>query len=144
VSSHPEHPEIPTIIATTEAYQESQEGSAAPLPDKYVMSSSPSSLSVLSVPSIPESPPGHDYTSQPEQLKIETLLLQYHSSDIAHSRSEGVLRTGSSISLHRPPLKHRFSEPLSSSCSRLEFSPRRHAHSPQSYYNMNHAHPNGN
>ncbi len=144
VSSHPEHPEIPTIVATTEAYQESQESNAAPLPDKYVMSSSPSSLSVLSVPSIPEPPPwpGHDHTSQPEQLKIETPL-QHHSSNIAHSRSEGVLRTNSSVSLHRPPLKHRFSEPLSSSCSRLEFPSRRHVHSPQSYY-MNHAHPNGN
>lgn len=122
VSPNPENPEIPTTVATTE---ESQESKAAGLPYDIV-SSSPSSLSVLSVPSIPESQPGNDHASQPEQLRIKTPL-QYHYS-LIHSRSEGVLRTGSSVSLHRPALKHRFSEPLSSSCSQLEFPPRRHAH----------------
>ena len=122
VSPNSENPEIPTIAATTE---ESQESKAAGLPYD-VMSSSPSSLSVLSIPSIPESQPGNDHASQPEQLGIK-IPLQHHYS-LIHSRSEGVLRTGSSISLHRPALKHRLSEPLSSSCSQLEFPPRRHVH----------------
>ena len=139
MAPHPEHPEIPTIIATTEAYPESQESNAADLPndDKHFVSSSPSSLSILSIPSIPEQQPGNDQTSQTEQLKTTTLrtplqlCCDSHSSNIAHSRSEGVLRTGSSISLHRPAVKHRLSEPISSSCSQLELPPREH--SPQLY-----------
>ena len=139
VSPDPENPEIPTCTATTE---ESQvlENKAAGLPLGYdVVSSSPSSLSVLSIPSIPESQPGNDHTSQPEQLRIKTPL-QYHYS-LIHSRSEGVLRTGSSVSLHRPALKHRLSEPLSSSCSQLEFSPRRQAHPDGMHHSVNQYQP---
>ena len=153
---HPEHPELPAIIDTAEDYQESQESNAAALPgdEKHFVSSSPSSLSVLSIPSISEPQPRNSQTSQTELLQLKTLTMRTplqhryntHTSNtsIAHSMSEGILRTHSSHSLHRPPLKHRFSEPLSSSCSRLELPPQ--GHSSQSYY-MNHtnvAHPNGN
>ena len=134
------HPEIPTIVTTTEVAQGSQESihSAAALPENdkhFVISSSPSSMSMLSIPSISELQPENNQTSQKEQLKSTiTPLLQHsyrsHSSNIVHSKSEGILHTGSSISLHqRQPINHRLSEPTSSSCSRLEIPPP--GHSPQ-------------
>ena len=121
---------IPTIVTTTEADQESQGSSAVVLPDNdkfFSTTSSPSSLSVSSIPSIPELQPVNNHPSQKEHLRATTSPLQHcyypHSSNIIHSKSEGVLHTGSPLSLHRPAINHRFSEPSSSSYSRLEIPP---------------------
>ena len=126
---------IPTIVTTTEADQESQESSAVVDDKLFSTTSSPISLSVSSIPSISEPQPVNNHPSQKERLKATTSPLQHcycsHSSNITYSKSEGILRTSSSLSLHRPAVNHRFSEPISSLYSRLEIPPR--GHSPQTH-----------
>ena len=105
-------PEIPAIVTTTQAAQESQESNAAGLPDDhkhYLINSSPSTQSIVSIP------------SEPPQLTNPVNATKRH-----HHSENKTFCTGSSVSLH-PPVSRVFSEPatnfkknLSASCSWLE------------------------
>ena len=132
------HTEVPTIVTTIEAHQESPESSATLTDDdieKYLVNSSPGSQNMLITPSQPQAHDQIEYAVQNERLNTTTTPLHHpyrsHSSNIARLTSEGNLlpHTGSSISLQR--ISSRISEPtiqenLSASCSQLELPSQRY------------------
>ena len=102
------HTEVPTIVTTTEAHQESPESSATLTDDdteKLLVNSSPGSQNLLLTPSQPQAHDQIEYAVQNERLNTTTTPLHHpyhsHSSNIVRLTSEGNLlpHTGSSISL---------------------------------------------